>query len=105
MRLLGPMEFYLYIYGLEWFMPRRVVDLYASWRGPFCSFQIATGFKMILPCLMWCIWRERNDQSFEDLERMGVELNAFFFNFHWMNAYDWFHISSFHDSLDFFFFF
>jgi hypothetical protein len=49
--------------------------------------------------LMWCIWRERNDRSFEDSERMVVKLKAFFFNtlFQWMVAYKCFHISSFHD--------
>jgi hypothetical protein len=93
------------LFGLEQAMPWGVVDLFACWRGQFGSLQSVPMWKMISSCLMWCIWRERNDQSFEDLERMGVELNAFFFNFHWMNAYDWFHISSFHDSLDFFFFF
>jgi hypothetical protein len=33
----------------------------------------------ILPCLTWCIWRERNDRNFEDHERTLVELNALFF--------------------------
>jgi hypothetical protein len=48
---------------------------------------------MIPLCLMWCIWRERNYQSFEDRERMVAELKAFFNSFfHWMAAYDCFHI-------------
>ena len=30
---------------------------------------------MIALCLMWCIWRKRNDQNFEDCEKMMAELN------------------------------
>jgi hypothetical protein len=48
---------------------------------------------------MWCIWRERNNRSFEDSERIVAELKALFFHtlFQWIIAYDCFHISSFHD--------
>jgi hypothetical protein len=49
-------------------------------------------------CLVWCVWRERNDQSFEDSERTVMELKASFYTlFQWIAAYDYFHISSFHD--------
>jgi hypothetical protein len=36
-------------------------------------------WKMIPSCLMWCLWKERNYQNFEDLEQTTVELEAFFF--------------------------
>lgn len=41
--------------GLVWVMPRRVVDLLASWRGLCGSPQIATTGKMAPICLPWCI--------------------------------------------------
>jgi hypothetical protein len=28
---------------------------------------------------LWCLWKERNDRSFEDRERTVVELKSFFF--------------------------
>jgi len=31
--------------------------------------------------LLWCLWREINDISFEDRKRIVVELKSFFFNF------------------------
>jgi len=34
---------------------------------------------MVPSCLMWSFWRERNDQSFENRERMVVELKDIFF--------------------------
>jgi hypothetical protein len=30
-------------------------------------------------CLLWCLWRERNDRSFEDSERTTTDLKSFFF--------------------------
>jgi hypothetical protein len=42
--------------------------------GEGCLVIIEVMWKMILLYLMWCIWR------FEDSERMGVELMAFFHN-------------------------
>jgi hypothetical protein len=55
-------------------MPRRVVNLFACWKEQLGSIQNAA---MCLSCLMWCLWRKRNDQSFKDNERMVVELKAF----------------------------
>jgi hypothetical protein len=52
-------------FGLSCFMPRRVVDLYACWWSAG-STHSAVIWKMILLCLLWCLWRERNDRCFED---------------------------------------
>jgi len=70
-------------------MPRRVVDLFACWRVPRGRFQLDAVWK-IPPCLMWCLWRERNDRSFEDHERTLVELKNLFFTtpFFWVAASD-----------------
>lgn len=89
------------LFGLDWVMPRRVVDLFACWTAEFGSIHSVAVCKMISSCLMWCIWRGSNDQSFEDSERIVVELKAFFFNtlYHLTVAYDCFHISSFFDFL------
>lgn len=34
-----------------------------------------------LACLLWCIWSERNDQSFEDKETTVADLMFFFLKF------------------------
>jgi hypothetical protein len=36
-------------------------------------------WKIVPLCIMWCLWRERNDGSFENLERTLEELKSFFF--------------------------
>jgi hypothetical protein len=97
--------------GLAWVMPSRVVDLFACWRGQVGRLHFDAVWKMIPSCLMWCLWRERNDQNFEDRERTLVELNAmiliflafFFFKtlYHWAAVFD-FNISSFQAFLDIF---
>lgn len=94
-------------FGLDWVMPRRVIVLFACWRCQFGSLHSLVLWKMVLSCIVWCILRERNDRSFEDRERMVVELNVFFFNilYHWVAAYNYFHISNFQDYLALFFFF
>jgi hypothetical protein len=58
---------------------------------------------MVLSCLLWCLWRERNDRSFEDNERMVAELKSFFFItlYRWTVALD-LNLLSFHDFLDLF---
>jgi hypothetical protein len=48
-------------------------------------FQLDAVWKMIPSCLMWCLWRDRNDCSFEVHERTLVDLKVLFFRtlFHW----------------------
>jgi hypothetical protein len=35
---------------------------------------------MVHPCLLWCLWREKNDRCFEDREKTSEELKSLFFN-------------------------
>jgi hypothetical protein len=46
-------------------------------------------WKMVPCCLLWCLWRERNDRHFEDKERTIEELISFFFHslFSWTTAF------------------
>jgi hypothetical protein len=93
------------LFGLAWVMPRLVRDLLACWRRKTGNSYSEALWKMILLCLMWCMWRERNDWSFEDNERMVAKLKTLFFHtpFRWIAAYDSLHIYSFHDLSLFFF--
>lgn len=45
--------------GIAWvMMPKRVVRLLARWRGIQGNRQIVIIWKIVPPCLMWCIWNE-----------------------------------------------
>jgi hypothetical protein len=65
-------------FGLSWVMPLRVIELFECWWTGGRS-NSAVVWKMVPLCLMWCLWRERNDRSFEDQERTLEELKSFFF--------------------------
>lgn len=60
-------------------MPKTVVDLLASWLWRFGCHRYGIVWKVVPHCLMHCIWRERNAQSFEDFERNLLDLKLFFF--------------------------
>jgi hypothetical protein len=66
-------------FGLSWVMPLRVFDLFACWwtAGRPMS---AVIWKMVPTCILWCVWKERNDRCCEDLERSSEEILASFFH-------------------------
>lgn len=50
---------------LSWVMPSRMTDLFAYWwtGGRFHSVVM---WKIVPSCLLWYLWKERNDRNFED---------------------------------------
>jgi hypothetical protein len=83
--------------GFTWVKPRRVVDLFACRRRLSGNPQSATVWKMVSSCLLWYICRERKCRSFEDHERMVVDLKSFNTLFHWAATSDFPYFLSFHD--------
>jgi len=88
-RLLVPFEMFFFSrFGLSWVMPRRVVDLYGCWWTADDT-QNSAMWKMLPSCLLWCLWRERNNRRFEDREKTLEEIKSLFFNtlYLWTTAY------------------
>jgi hypothetical protein len=54
-------------------------------------------------CLMWCLWRERNARSFEDVETLVTELRKIVINtlYTWISAHHSLILASFVDFLYF----
>ena len=78
-------------FWVQWVMPRGVVDLLACWQGclkPHRNSEVWKGYPLLL--LIWCVWRERNEQSFEGCEWPSLDLKQQFLNlrtmFEWMTA-------------------
>jgi hypothetical protein len=71
-------------FSLAWVIPRRVVDLFTCWWTGGRP-RSAVVWKIVTCCLIWCLWRERNDRQFEDKERTIEELISFFF----YSVYSW----------------
>jgi hypothetical protein len=92
----------LSLFGMHWVMPRRVVDLLDCWQGRLGWHQNIEIWKAIPHCLMWCIWRERNERTFEDSERNILALKTMFFRtlFDWMSASGLFSFTSLVEFLD-----
>uniref|UniRef100_A0A2N9IA09 Reverse transcriptase zinc-binding domain-containing protein n=1 Tax=Fagus sylvatica TaxID=28930 RepID=A0A2N9IA09_FAGSY len=59
----------LILFGITWVMPRGVVDLLNCWHGPRSKSEAGKIWKMTPHCLMWCIWQERNDRTFNGEEK------------------------------------
>ena len=65
------------LFGVYWV--KRQWWLLASWQGRLGHHLNGVIWKAISHCLMWYIWREQNDRSFEDSERTLPDLKLFFF--------------------------
>jgi hypothetical protein len=75
-------------FGMSWVMPRRVIDLLAYWWSSGRS-RSAAVWKTAPICIFWCLWWERNNRSFEDLERSLEEILSLLYHslYCWTSAY------------------
>ena len=63
----------LQLFGIKWVMPGSIVDLLFCryhWLGKHSS----NIWDLVPGCLMWTIWTERNRRTFEDEEKIVVQL-------------------------------
>jgi hypothetical protein len=90
-------------FGLCWVMPRSVKELLASWWTAGRT-RSAVVWKMVPHCILWCIWRERNNRCFEGLSRTREELLHLFLVtlFSWTTGWLAPRVISFVDFLSFF---
>jgi hypothetical protein len=63
-------------FGLCWVMPRTVKELLASWWTAGRT-RSAVVWKMVPHCILWCIWRERNNRCFEDSPKNSSRFSNF----------------------------
>jgi hypothetical protein len=85
------------MFGVEWVMPRRVVDLLAFWKGRVNRYDNNILWNAIPSLLMWCILREMNAWSFDDCEKTSSDLHFYFLKsfFECISANSLLNISSF----------
>ena len=58
-----------WLFGVYWVMPKSIIDLLPAWQGHFGKHRNDIIWKAGPHSVMWCIWKERNARSFEDIER------------------------------------
>ena len=72
-------------FGIFWVLPRSVADtLFGRWNWP--GKHVSSIWNIAPLCLMWCLWRERNMRTFEDMESSDDQLLASFSG----SLFDWF---------------
>jgi hypothetical protein len=75
--------------GITWVMPYSVIALLESWRGFIGARRSRDVWGAAPACLMWCIWREQNQHTFEGVELSLPNLKFLFLK----SLYDWCSIS------------
>jgi len=65
-------SYILILFGVEWVMPRSVLELLNSWGPAIGCVRAKEAWRLAPLCLLWCIWRERNARLFEDVETSMV---------------------------------
>ena len=78
-RELWSMVFRLFGVWVHWVMPCHVLHLWDSWWVRCGNSQNMVVGRMVPHCVIWCLWRERNAQHFEDSERSVLDLKLLFF--------------------------
>ena len=75
-------------FGISWVWPRLVADTLFGWRNWFGKHSSSI-WNLASLCLMWCIWRERNWRTFEDMDKSDDQLLAAFSDslFDWSRAW------------------
>jgi hypothetical protein len=88
------------LFGLQWVMPKRVIDLFSCWYGSVGRHSVI--WKAIPHCIMWCLWRERNARIFEDCELSVVEIKLQFYRslLDWMSVTGLFRLANMLDLID-----
>ena len=61
------------LFRINWVMPGSVVDLLCCWHHWLGKYN-SDIWNLVLGCLMWTIWTERNRCSFEDIEKSMAQL-------------------------------
>jgi hypothetical protein len=65
-------------FRMSWVMPKQIVDLLACWSSSGRLRSVAV-WKMMSICLFWCLWREKKNRSFKNLESTLEEILSSFY--------------------------
>jgi hypothetical protein len=79
----------LSLFGVQWVMLCRVIDLLACWNRRFNGQGNGIVWNAVPLCVMWMVWRESNSWAFEGIERTTIDLKMILLRalFDWMVAW------------------
>ena len=75
-------------FGLPWVIPRSILDLLFGWWN-WLGKHLSQIWNLVPLCILWCIWKEWNWRTFEDLNNSGDQMLASFSGslFDWSRAW------------------
>ena len=75
-------------FEISWVLPRSVADVLFGWWN-WLRKHLSSIWNLAPLCLMWCLWRERNWRTFEDMASSDDQLLASFSGslFYWSRAW------------------
>ena len=76
-------------FRISWVLSRSITDFLFGWWNSLGK-HLSHIWNLIPLCLMWCIWRKRNQRTFEDLDRFDDQLFALFSGslFYWSRTWE-----------------
>ncbi len=80
----GLQTFVFRSFGILWVLSKSVPELFFGWRNLLGKNQSQI-WNLIPSCIIWTLWRERNNRTFENVERTDSQFNELFSN----TLYDW----------------
>ena len=91
----------LSFFGVQLVMPKTVVSLLSTWWN-WLGNQSSNVWNMVLACLMWLTWKERNARTFEDINRTVDLLKSLLTRnlFEWSRIWSFTHCTSLSDFLN-----
>ena len=54
-------------FGVDWVISGSILDHMADWRNWFGKHDLDV-WNLVPACVMWSLWRERNNRTFDDVE-------------------------------------
>ena len=80
--------FFFRSFGVSWVLLRTVFDLMLGWRN-WLGKHSSNIWNLVPLCLLWCIWRECNCHTFEDVESSDEQLLASFSGYWFDCSWAW----------------
>lgn len=89
------------LWSFVWSMPRTVVDLLSCWMECLGSNGLVR-FGKLFRYVLWCLWRERNARTFDDVKSSVLKLKALLVRvlYDWMAVHSSFSFSNMIEVLD-----
>jgi hypothetical protein len=69
--------FVFQMFGIQWVLPAKVIELLFRWFNGFGKHS-SDIWNLVLLCLMWSLWQERNSRIFEGKEKSLLHLQEYF---------------------------